>query len=48
MTVKVSVSARKRGIPHLGSLGSGNDFREVQKVDKIYDEKAAKVMGVTQ
>jgi len=45
---KVSVTARKRGIPQLGSLGSGNHFLEVQKVDKIYDEKAAKVMGITQ
>jgi tRNA-splicing ligase RtcB len=45
---KVFVTARKRGIPQLGSLGSGNHFLEVQKVDKIYDEKAAKVMGITQ
>jgi tRNA-splicing ligase RtcB (3'-phosphate/5'-hydroxy nucleic acid ligase) len=45
---KVSVTARKRGIPQLGSLGSGNHFLEVQKVHKIYDEKAAKVMGITQ
>ncbi|MGA8080884.1 MAG: RtcB family protein [Candidatus Nitrosopolaris sp.] len=45
---KVSVTARKRGTPQLGSLGSGNHFLEVQKVDKIYDEKTAKVMGITQ
>ena len=45
---KVSVTARKRGIPQLGSLGSGNHFLEVQKVDKIYDEKAAKVLEITQ
>jgi tRNA-splicing ligase RtcB (3'-phosphate/5'-hydroxy nucleic acid ligase) len=45
---KVSIIARKRGIPQLGSLGSGNHFLEVQKVDRIYDEKAAKVMGITQ
>jgi tRNA-splicing ligase RtcB (3'-phosphate/5'-hydroxy nucleic acid ligase) len=45
---KVSITARKRGIPQLGSLGSGNHFLEVQKVHKIYDEKAAKVMGITQ
>jgi tRNA-splicing ligase RtcB len=40
--------ARKRGSPQLGSLGSGNHFLEIQKVDRIYDEKAAKAMGLTQ
>lgn len=42
----VSDTARKRGAPQLGSLGSGNHFLEVQKVDKIYDERAAKAMGI--
>ncbi|NOJ26972.1 MAG: RNA-splicing ligase RtcB [Nitrososphaera sp.] len=42
----VSDTARKRGAPQLGSLGSGNHFLEVQKVDKILDEKAAKAMGI--
>ena len=44
----VSDTARKRGIPQLGSLGSGNHFLEVQKVDKILDEEAAKAMGLNQ
>ena len=44
----VSDTARKRGTPQLGSLGSGNHFLEVQKVDKIFDERAAKVMGINQ
>ena len=44
----VSDTARKRGIPQLGSLGSGNHFLEVQKVDKIFDEQAAKAMGINQ
>jgi tRNA-splicing ligase RtcB len=44
----VSDTARKRGIPQLGSLGSGNHFLEVQKVDKIFDEQAAKAMGIYQ
>src|SRR5919205_640715 len=44
----VSNIARKRGSPQLGSLGSGNHFLEVQKVNSIYDEKAAKAMGITQ
>lgn len=43
---KVSDTARKRGAPQLGSLGSGNHFLEVQKVEKIYDEVAAKRMGI--
>ena len=42
----VSDTARKRGASQLGSLGSGNHFLEVQKVDKIFDEGAAKAMGI--
>jgi tRNA-splicing ligase RtcB len=45
---KVSDTARKRGSQQLGSLGSGNHFLEVQKVDRIYDKKAAKAMGIEQ
>jgi tRNA-splicing ligase RtcB len=44
---RVSDIARKRGGIQLGSLGSGNHFLEVQKVDKIYDNTAAKSMGLT-
>jgi len=44
---KVSDKARKRGMPQLGSLGSGNHFLEVQKVAEILDENAAKKMGIT-
>ena len=36
--VSVSDTARKRGAPQLGTLGSGNHFLEIQKVDKIFDE----------
>lgn len=43
---KVSDKAKKRGVPQLGSLGSGNHFFEIQKVDEIYDEKAAEVFGL--
>jgi tRNA-splicing ligase RtcB len=42
----VSDLARKRGAPQLGSLGSGNHFLEVQKVDKIFDEKVARALGI--
>ena len=43
---KVSDKARKRGAPQLGSLGSGNHFLEIQRVDEIHDEEAAKRMGI--
>jgi tRNA-splicing ligase RtcB (3'-phosphate/5'-hydroxy nucleic acid ligase) len=42
----VSDTARKRGAPQLGSLGSGNHFLEIQQIQEIFDEKAAKVMGL--
>jgi len=42
----VSDIAKKRGAPQLGSLGSGNHFLEIQKVDKIVNERAAKAMGI--
>ena len=38
--------AVKRGMPQLGSLGAGNHFLEVQKVEEIFDEKTAKTFGV--
>jgi len=43
---KISSKAKKRGIPQLGTLGSGNHFLEVEVVDEIYDRDAAKVMGI--
>lgn len=44
---KVSDTAKKRGGPQFGTLGSGNHFLEVQKVDKIYDPAVAKAFGIT-
>jgi len=44
---KVSSTAKKRGLTQIGTLGSGNHFLEVQKVDKIYDPKIAKAFGIT-
>ena len=44
---KVSDKAKKRGIPQLGTLGSGNHFLEVAVVDEIYDRDAAKAMGIS-
>lgn len=43
---KVSNTAKSRGLPQLGSLGAGNHFLEVQKVDKIYNREVAKVFGI--
>ena len=44
---KVSSKAKQRGLPQSGTLGSGNHFLEIGKVDKIYDRKIAKTFGVT-
>ena len=42
----VSETAMKRGLPQLGSLGAGNHFLEIQRVDEIFDEKTAEVFGL--
>lgn len=42
----VSAKAKARGIRQLGSLGSGNHFIEIQRVDEILDPVAAKAMGI--
>jgi tRNA-splicing ligase RtcB len=44
---KISERAKQRGLSQVGTLGSGNHFLEIQRVDKIFDEKAAKTFGVT-
>jgi tRNA-splicing ligase RtcB len=43
---KVSERARTRGMPQLGSLGSGNHFCELGYVDEIFDEAAAATFGL--
>ncbi len=43
---KVSARAKKRGMPQLGSLGSGNHFCELGYVDEIFDEEAAAGFGL--
>jgi len=45
---KVSNKARERGIPQLGTLGSGNHFLEVAIIDNIYDPDTASAMGINQ
>jgi len=42
----VSYEAIERGINQLATLGSGNHYLEVQKVEEIFDEKQAKKLGV--
>jgi tRNA-splicing ligase RtcB len=43
---KVSSNAKNRGLTQIGTLGSGNHFLEIQKVDKIYDSRTAKTFGI--
>jgi tRNA-splicing ligase RtcB (3'-phosphate/5'-hydroxy nucleic acid ligase) len=43
---KVSKEAKQRGFPQIGTLGSGNHYLEVQKVDKIFLPDVAKAMGI--
>lgn len=42
----VSKRAKKRGHDQIGTLGGGNHFMEVDKISKIFDEKAAEAMGL--
>ena len=42
----ISDRALERGRPQLGTLGSGNHFVEVGYVDEVYDEHAAKALGL--
>jgi tRNA-splicing ligase RtcB (3'-phosphate/5'-hydroxy nucleic acid ligase) len=42
----VSATARERGRPQVGTLGSGNHFLEVQRVDEVRDAAAASALGV--
>jgi tRNA-splicing ligase RtcB (3'-phosphate/5'-hydroxy nucleic acid ligase) len=42
----ISDRAMQRGMPQLGTLGSGNHFLEIQKVDKIFDANVANRFGI--
>ena len=42
----VSRHAKSRGRDQVGSLGSGNHFMEVQKVEEIFDENTAGTFGL--
>ena len=43
---QVSVRAMERGKEQLGTLGSGNHFLEIEVVEEIFDEKAARAFGL--
>ncbi len=43
---EVSDHAKQRGSDQLGTLGGGNHFVEVQVVDAVYDEAAARRLGL--
>ena len=43
----ISMKAHERGSAQIGSLGSGNHFLEIQYVDEIYDEEAARKLGLS-
>ncbi len=45
---KVSSTAKNRGLTQIGTLGSGNHFLEIQKVDKIFNPRVAKAFGIAQ
>jgi tRNA-splicing ligase RtcB len=45
---KVSQRAWERGITQVGTLGAGNHFIEVDLIDQVFDEEAARAMGLTE
>jgi tRNA-splicing ligase RtcB (3'-phosphate/5'-hydroxy nucleic acid ligase) len=44
----VSARARERGADQLGTLGSGNHFVEVQRVEQVHDPAAAEALGLSE
>lgn len=42
----VSKEAQERGISQIATLGSGNHYLEIQKVEEIFDEELAQKMGI--
>jgi tRNA-splicing ligase RtcB len=43
---KVPNDAKKRGIKQVGSLGSGNHFLEVQRVENVFNDEKAEAYGL--
>jgi tRNA-splicing ligase RtcB len=44
----VSKRARDRGRSQLGTMGAGNHFVEVERVDQVFDEVAASALGLAE
>ena len=42
----LSPRALERGRPQLGTLGSGNHFLEIQEVEEVFDDDAARAFGL--
>lgn len=42
----VGERALKRGLPQLGTVGAGNHFLEIQRVDRLFDPQAAARLGI--
>lgn len=42
----VSKTAKDRGRDQLGTIGAGNHFVEVQRVEQVFDKEAAKALGL--
>jgi tRNA-splicing ligase RtcB len=42
----LSDRAIQRGLDQVGTLGSGNHFLEIQVIDEVYDQEAARAFGV--
>lgn len=40
--------AKNRAIKQVGTLGSGNHFIEIQKIEKVFDPKTASIWGLTE
>jgi tRNA-splicing ligase RtcB len=47
-STSVSDKAKERACDQIGTLGSGNHYCEVQKIEKIFDDLAAKKFGLTE
>src|SRR5215472_13173751 len=43
---QISERAYKRGAKQLGTLGSGNHFLEISRIDQVYDAKLANALGL--
>jgi tRNA-splicing ligase RtcB (3'-phosphate/5'-hydroxy nucleic acid ligase) len=44
----VSARALERGMPQLGTLGAGNHFLEIQEVVEVFDQAAARDLGIAE